>query len=83
MGIAQNGLPISGGAQARMQVPDSCSALPSDVTLAHSNDKDSVLNAECESGSVLNAVCVCVCVCVSCVCVFVYYLLPPLDNCVR
>lgn len=60
-----------------MQVSDSfCSALSSDVTLAHSNNEDSVLNAECESGSVLNAFCVCVCV-------FVYYLLPSLDNGIR
>ena len=64
-----------------MQVSDSfCSALSSDVILAHSNNKDSVLNAECESGSVLKAFCVCVCVCV---CVFVYYLLPSLDNAIR
>ena len=47
-----------------MQVSGSfCSALSSDFTLAHSNNKDSVLNAECESGSVLKAFCVCVSLC--------------------
>ena len=50
--------------------------LSSDVTLAHSNNKDSVLSAECESGSAQCLLCVCVCVCV-------YYILPPLDNSVR
>ena len=65
VGIAQNSLPISGRAQVRIQVPDSfCSALSSDVTLAHSNNKDSVLSAECESGSAQCLLCVCVCVCV-------------------